>query len=165
MTNSRISKILRLGTSDRASGFTLIELMVTLAISAILLGVGVPSFVGFIRGQAVKTASFDINSMLIFARSEAIKRNGDVVVTPTSTNWANGWTTTVTTGGTTTTLSKQAAFSSGVTITTTATSVTYGSNGRIQGSTPPSFEINGSSSTRCISVSLSGLPNSKTGSC
>lgn len=149
----------------RSKGFTVVELMVTLSITAILLGIGVPSFVSFIRGQAVKTASFDITSMLIFARSEAIKRNTNVVVTPASGNWANGWTSTTTApDGSSLTLSTQAAFS-GITISSAATSITYGSNGRVQGSTPPSFEITGSTSTRCVSVSLSGLPNSKTGSC
>lgn len=152
-----------IGTAER--GFTLIELIVTLSITAVLLGIGIPSFVSFIRGQAVKTASFDITSMLVFARSEAIKRNTTVLVTPESGDWAKGWTTTTTApDGTTATLAKQAAFS-GLTVTTSATSVTYGSNGRVQGTTPPSFEITGSSNTRCVSVSLSGLPNSKTGSC
>jgi type IV fimbrial biogenesis protein FimT len=150
----------------RMRGVTLIELIVTLAISAVLLGIGVPSFVSFIRNQAVKTASFDITSMLIFARSEAIKRNADVVITPTSGNWAYGWAVTTTSGGATTTLSAQSAFS-GLTITASIASLSYGSNGRVQGTTQPSFQIsgNGSTDTRCVSVSLSGLPNSKTGSC
>lgn len=145
-------------------GFTLVELLVTLAISAIVLGIGVPSFVTFIANNSVRSSAADLHSMLTFARSEAIKRNADVVLTPTARAWKNGFTITTTVGGSTSTLAKQAAFS-GIDITSATSTVTYRSDGRIQGGAPPSFEITGSSSTRCVSVSLSGLPKAKTGSC
>ncbi|HJV85913.1 MAG TPA: GspH/FimT family pseudopilin [Noviherbaspirillum sp.] len=150
--------------SKRSGGFTLTELLVTMTISAILLGIGIPSFTSFIGSQGATTASHDVTSMLTLARSEAIKRNTNVVATPVSGDWKNGWTVDVTAGGTTTTLNKQAAYK-GLAITSSVTSVTYGSNGRIQGSTVPTFEITGNSHTRCVKVTLSGLPNSKTGSC
>jgi type IV fimbrial biogenesis protein FimT len=164
MTNPLISIIIRTKPEGQARGFSLSELLATLAIASILLAVGLPPLVDFVKSQSVKSASFDITSMLIFARSEAIKRNTNVEVTPTSGSWENGWSITATIGGTATTLGKQAAFS-GLTITTSATSITYGTNGRIQGTTPPSFQVSGSSGTRCVSVSLSGLPNSKIGNC
>lgn len=149
----------------RHSGFTLVELLVTLSIAAVMMSIGMPSLVDFIKNQAVGTASFDVTSTLVMARSEAIKRNTNVVVTPTTSNWKDGWAVTVTSGGTTTTLGRQAAYSSAVAITSSVTSVTYGGNGRVQGTTVPTFAISGSSRARCVSVSLSGLPNSKTGAC
>lgn len=148
----------------RSGGFTLIELMVTIAIAAILLGIGAPSFSEFIKNQAVRTASSDITTMLIFARSEANKRNTNITVTPASGGWQNGWTVTVSSGGSTTTLGSQAAFA-GLTITGPSTDLTYGSDGHLVDTSAPSFQISGSTSTRCINVSLSGMPTSKTGSC
>ena len=146
----------------RSRGFTLTELMVTVTIAAILLAIGIPSFRSFILGQRVKTASFDTGYTLTLARSEAIKRNSDVVITPASGGWQNGWT--VTNGDTT--LSQQAAYP-GVTITSSVTSLTYSNSGRLTGTVNPTFEISdiNDASTRCITVNLSGLPTSKLGTC
>jgi len=145
-------------------GFTLIELMVTIAISAILLGLAAPSFSSFIRSQAVRTASSDITTMLVLARSEAIKRNNNVLITQASGGWQNGWTVTVTTGGNTETLGNQAAFSR-LSIAGPGGDLIYGGDGRLSNATPPSFQITGGDSVRCVKVSLSGMPSSQTGSC
>jgi type IV fimbrial biogenesis protein FimT len=59
---------------NRQSGFTLVELMVTIAIAAILLGLGVPSFRTLIENNRIAAASNDIVTALQFARSEAVKR-------------------------------------------------------------------------------------------
>jgi type IV fimbrial biogenesis protein FimT len=166
MTSARNSKNSKPGSPVPPRGFTLVELMVSVAIALVLLGVGVPSLSSFLRHQGIATASFDVTSMLILARSEAIKRNTDVVVTPISSDWKNGWTVDVTANSVTTTLGRQAAYT-GLAIASSVASVTYGSNGRIQGTTIPTFAITGTgtSHSRCVSVSLSGLPNSKTGAC
>jgi type IV fimbrial biogenesis protein FimT len=61
-------------------GFTLIELLVVIAIVAILAAVGAPSFVSMIRSSNMTSG---INSFLAdmrFARSEAIRRGGSVVL-------------------------------------------------------------------------------------
>lgn len=80
-------------------GFTLIELMVTIAILAVLLGVGVPSFRSMIESSRLSAVSNDLLTGLQFARSEAIKRGILVVLCSTndqdscSTNpkWSSGW--------------------------------------------------------------------------
>lgn len=59
---------------NRQSGFTLVELMVTIAIAAILLGVGVPSFRTVIENNRIAAASNDVVTGLQYARSEAIRR-------------------------------------------------------------------------------------------
>jgi type IV fimbrial biogenesis protein FimT len=144
-------------------GFTLIELLVTISITAILLAIAVPSFRDFISGQRIKTASYDISYTLTYARSEAIKRNNDVVLTPATGGWQNGWT--VAAG--TTTLSQHEAFP-GLTIAGPANNLTYSGNGRLKTAATP-FGISSSASTnvsaRCVSINLSGLPTGKTGSC
>ena len=56
-------------------GFTLIELMVTLAVAGILLAVGVPSFINVIVGNRLATQSNELVSAFHWARSEAVKRN------------------------------------------------------------------------------------------
>ncbi len=81
--------------SDRhmlsASGFTLIELMVTLSVASILAFVAVPNFSDYI---ARSRASSEVRSAVHFlslARSEAISRGGVVHVSPVSQDWTGGW--------------------------------------------------------------------------
>ncbi len=84
-------------------GVTMIELLVTLSISAILLALAVPSFQGFMNSNRVLTMSNDLVSALNLARSEAIKRgtritickcadpNATTPVCSTAAAWQNGW--------------------------------------------------------------------------
>mgnify|MGYP001262203579 CR=1 FL=1 len=59
----------------RAPGFTLIELMVTLAIVAILLVLGAPVYTTWIQNMQIRTATESLVSAMKLARAEAIKRN------------------------------------------------------------------------------------------
>jgi len=142
------------------AGLTLIEIMVTLAIAIVVVGVGVPAFTDYSAAQKLRSASSELSSTLVFARSEAIKRNGDVVVAPAEGGWHKGWTVKV---GTTTLRSKEEM--SGTTITTDAASLTYANSGRLKNAAVPSFEIASGDGARCITVNLSGMPNTKKGSC
>lgn len=81
-------------------GFTLIELMVALAVLAILLGIGVPSFSSMLRDSRASTLASELQGALQLARSEAIKRRQSVVVCrrkpeesvcQDGTDWAAGW--------------------------------------------------------------------------
>ncbi|MFZ2387080.1 MAG: GspH/FimT family pseudopilin [Polaromonas sp.] len=147
----------------RESGFTLIELLFTIAIAAIFAALAAPSFRDFIAGQRVKSASYDISYALTGARSEAIKRNLDVVLAPVSGNWQNGWT--VTAG--TTAVAQHEPFLD-LTITGPATNLTYNSSGRLAAAVVPfaiSSSVSASVASRCIRVDLSGLPSGKTGAC
>jgi type IV fimbrial biogenesis protein FimT len=156
MSNPLFSKSRR---RTQGFGFTLVELLITITIAAILLAIGIPSFKSFTANQQVKNATFDLSSMLRFARSEAIKRNNNVVVTPVSSAWKNGWTITVTVSGTTTTLGQHDAFATGVSVTG-PTTITYSGTGRLNAATAPSFGISNSSTRRTstIGIDLSGLP-------
>jgi len=81
------------------SGFTLIELMITLAIVGILLMVGVPSLKTFMQGNQLIAASNELVSALHIARSESIKLSSRVSICDSSDgktcggtgDWSNGW--------------------------------------------------------------------------
>lgn len=89
-----------------AHGFTLIELMTTLVVAAILTTIAVPSYRYFIESGRLTAATNDFVGAVTYARVEAMKRNGgptgsgQVVVcasTDSSTcaaspaTWASGW--------------------------------------------------------------------------
>lgn len=76
------------------SGFTLIELMITVSILGILLGIGLPSFVTFINNNKITAEANSLIYSLHMARSEAIKRGTDVQVSLAFINnrsWPSGW--------------------------------------------------------------------------
>lgn len=58
-----------------ARGFTLIELMITIAVAAVLLVIAVPSFTNIINSNRLTTAANEAVGALNLARMEAIKRN------------------------------------------------------------------------------------------
>ena len=74
-------------------GLTLIELMVTLAVVAVTLSIGVPSFQGMASSNRMSSAANSLIGALNVARSEAIKRGArvNVAATSTTTNWTSGW--------------------------------------------------------------------------
>jgi type IV fimbrial biogenesis protein FimT len=73
-----IDRIRATQISPPARGFTLPELLVTIAVASILLGIAVPSFSGLIVDNRLTTQANDLVSAINFARSEAIKRNRTV---------------------------------------------------------------------------------------
>lgn len=73
----------------RARGFTLIELMVTLAVAAIVISMAVPSFQSVINGNKLTAAANEMIASLQLARMEAIRRNARAGVCA-STNTQEG---------------------------------------------------------------------------
>ena len=75
-----------------AKGFTLIELMVTVALVAILMAVAVPSVTTFQRNAQLTSFSNTLLSAINAARGEAMKRGQSAMVVPVDgSNWRNGW--------------------------------------------------------------------------
>lgn len=78
-------------------GFTLLEMLVTMAILAILLTIAVPSFTTFIVNSQLRSAVSTLQTDTMNARAEAIKLAKPVLVRPTvaGTGWVSGWQTVV----------------------------------------------------------------------
>jgi type IV fimbrial biogenesis protein FimT len=73
----------------RLGGFTLMELMVVLAIAAVIMGLAVPNFRAFIRNSRLTSGANDLLSSISLARTEAIKRQLPVAVCATADPNAN----------------------------------------------------------------------------
>ena len=82
-------------------GFTLLELMITISIAGILIGIGIPSFSNMMAESRISAQYNTLVGSLYHARSEAIKGAADVTVCPknaidatvcgNSNDWVNGW--------------------------------------------------------------------------
>ena len=59
------------------AGFTLIEMMVALAIGGILTAIAVPNFAEMREGYRLRAATYDVFAALQRARSEAVKKNNN----------------------------------------------------------------------------------------
>jgi len=142
----------------------MIELLVAVAILGILAALAAPSFRSLTQSQQVKAASFELFAALNLARSEAIKRNANVTVTPAAGGWEDGWS--VASGGTD--ISTHGTLR-GAVITGGPASVVYARTGRIVGATAPSFQIDtdatATENVRCIRIDLSGMPRTVKGVC
>ncbi|MDF2076917.1 GspH/FimT family pseudopilin [Pseudomonas mendocina] len=80
--------------------FTLIELMVTLAVLAVVISLAAPSFSNMLQENRLAAMSNELQGALQLARSEAVKRranvtlcrsNADQTACDNETDWAGGW--------------------------------------------------------------------------
>jgi type IV fimbrial biogenesis protein FimT len=77
--------------SKSTRGFTLIEVMVTIAVLAIMVALGVPQFFAWIQNQKIRTASEAVLNGVQLARGEAISRNASAgvqfILVPATGDW------------------------------------------------------------------------------
>ncbi|MCE3261645.1 MAG: hypothetical protein K0R43_724 [Pseudoduganella sp.] len=147
----------------RQAGFGLIEMMAVVAIIIVLAGLGAPAMQEMVVNQRVKSTTSDLFTSLLRARSEAIKRNTDVRISPSS-NWSTGWTIPSPNAGEPALASF--ATRSAVTVTGPAGDVVFTAAGRVRGATNPQFSVTASNGkARCVTVDLGGRPNVQNKSC
>ncbi len=80
-------------------GFTLVELAVTLALAAALAGLALPSFARLVAEHQLGNEARRLSDAIMYARSEALKRNGPVILCASvpadpcgaSRRWHEGW--------------------------------------------------------------------------
>ncbi len=76
----------------RPSGFTLIEMMVTVAIAAVVAAIAAPSFRTTIANNAVRAAARDLTTSINTARMQSMSTRNNVQVAPANGGWGGGWT-------------------------------------------------------------------------
>ncbi|WAT83519.1 GspH/FimT family pseudopilin [Delftia acidovorans] len=76
------------GRWQRPRGFTLIEMMVVVALVAILAALAAPSFIAQIANQRVSSAALELQSLLQLARSEAVYKRVESSFVGTGQTWS-----------------------------------------------------------------------------
>lgn len=155
-------------------GFTLLELMTTIMVAAVLAALSIPMYTSYVRNQRVKTATYDLVYALTLARGEALKRNAPIVVAADADGWQFGWSVSTTDASpitlhaheTPTFLDSNGDPVSYVTFTpANGNAVTYNGSGRLTAAVA-TFTIASASGSateippRCVSIDLSGMPRS-----
>lgn len=152
---------------ELAGGFTLTELVVTIAIASVLTTLAVPSFNYVIATEHAKAAASELYTSLFTARADAIRLNQQMVTSAATGGWKNGWSIAPKSGG-------PALDNHGATKQTSiseaagATTVTYYPSGRLAVGAAPVFHITAQTgsavSTQCVSVNPTGTPYMAAGS-
>lgn len=73
---------------NRQSGFTLTEMVITLAIVGVLLAAAIPSYRSWVNNTQIRTAAESVQNGLQLARAEAARRNTSVNFTLNGNSWS-----------------------------------------------------------------------------
>jgi type IV fimbrial biogenesis protein FimT len=142
--------------------------MVTVvSIVAIFAMIAMPNMTDMMTNDKLRVSGTDLMSSLLLARSEAIKRNAQVEVRPASVgDWTQGWI--VDTVANAEQLDKKNPLGNRVQVNLAPGSIVYDRNGRLTsvGIAQVEFaDTQARATTRCVTVTLSGLPRLTSGSC
>jgi type IV fimbrial biogenesis protein FimT len=142
-------------------GFTLVELMITLAILAIIISMAGPSFVTMINNNRATGATNDLIASFQLARTEAIKRNETVLIqSKNGTNWSDGHRIQV--SSTSEVLRDVDALHSSVTMTSTLPVISYTTDGGVLATTEFTINACESGATRKLNILTLGFSGSTT---
>ncbi|AOE83531.1 GspH/FimT family pseudopilin [Pseudomonas sp. TCU-HL1] len=150
-----------------SAGFTLIELMVTLAVLAVLLGIAIPSFTDVTLSSKLRSQANDLVAGATLARSEAIKRNQPVTLCASangstcasSGGWHQGW---IVRGSTGTVIQRHPASPSGFLISSSVHSIAFQPTGTASASAVLKVcraSPDEGDQERLVSLSLTGRPS------
>ncbi len=170
-------------TMKNQAGFTLVELMITVAIVMIVMSIAVPSFTTTIQNNRITTQTNKLISALHLARMEAIHRGTSVSICASSNqsscsgsnDWSVGWIVyedSLTSGTTTTVNDVIRVWGSldgnpSVTASNNAKFIRYQANGTLGAGRTITHEISDCADTqkRIISISAAGRASSSPASC
>lgn len=159
----------------KQNGFSLLELMITISIAAILLAIAVPSFQSLMANNRITSQTNNFLASLALARSEALKQgtgvsvcasaNGSSCAGTSTTDWSTGWIVFTDSGtigsvdGSDTVLRVAEALRGGVVLTSISSStqgyIRYSPNGSVTATN--SFTLCKSGMTgRTIAISMTG---------
>jgi type IV fimbrial biogenesis protein FimT len=156
------------------SGFTLVEMMVTVAVVAVLAGVAIPSMRAFVQDERQSTQAQRLWMSLNLARSESRKQDVSINVcastdgltcSGTASGWSSGWIVLSTASGTTTPAMKVPALPDGTILSEAAplATVTFYSNGMVNAPAAFTFcDSRGATSARSVEVTLAGRVSTST---
>jgi type IV fimbrial biogenesis protein FimT len=136
----------------------MIELLIVVAILAIMGALAAPSMTRLIANQRLRSVATDLHLALVKARAEAIKRNVNVTVSPADGGWTAGWSIVDPAGGAPLDIRGPSA---GVTVSTSATQVIYQGTGRATAATNNACFVITSARTdaaRSLKVDQTGRP-------
>jgi type IV fimbrial biogenesis protein FimT len=160
---------------DAQRGFTLIELMVVVAVLAIVATVAVPSFQNVIENNRLATQTNRFVSTISFARSEAVRLGDDVSLTANAGGFGNGWCVHLGTECNDTDPNEVLRqFQSGdVAYSATGAQLTFNARGELDPDDagfqinidPLECESSEAGKRREITISLAGRPSSEPGDC
>ena len=169
------------------NGFTLIELMVVVSITAILMAVVVPGFQSLMASQRIKNATYELMSDMTLARSEALKRGRCVRMVAATGGWALGWTVKADQPAPTIPptpppaptpcpssdstynfeIGQKSKIGGNISFVQSPSAITFDPNGRLTGTTVVArFGLSdGGSNNRCVSLDPAGRPKNANTAC
>lgn len=151
----------------RTRGFTIVEMVVVLVLVAIVAAIAMPNLNRALANQRLRNAATDLVSALLLARSEAIKRGGQVEVAPLKPgDWASGWR--VTSVPDNEQVERTESLGPLVDVEYAPEVIAYERSGRLAGAGVSRIEFRAAKGTavaRCVWIDPSGLPRLTAASC
>ncbi len=153
------------GLARAPHGFTLLELLVVMAVSALLLGLAAPALDGLLARQRLRATSYDLVTDLTLARSESLKRASPVTLEPAAgdASWQGGWTLATGAGQV---IGKRPALGGAVRIEGAPARVSFNERGQVDATDTVRFNLSdGRGGQRCILLDPVGRPRSLAAAC